>query len=211
LLGALLTASGAVASSADPAEDLVRQLYFEGLPYAEVRALGPAAAGRLVALLRDAGEAEHHANVVLALGILGAPGAYEALLQWSDGLGQGEVDRTGFRARRALPYAMGHLARSDARAVAWLAERAQGGAPPRWSFGVLRRQPLTSLQRRAAIQGLALSGHPGARTQLEQLAERADVGGDPLLERSLREALALHGVVSREGVEAALSRSGAPR
>ena len=34
---------------------------------------------------------------------------------------------------------------------------------------------------------------------------------EPLLERSLREALALHGVVSREGVEAALSRSGAPR
>jgi hypothetical protein len=211
LLAAVLAASGVGADASHPVDRLVRQVYFEALPYAEARALGPGAAERLLALLHDPEEVEFHANVVLTLGILGAPGTYEALLSWAQQLAGGEVDRAGFRARRALPHAMGHLARADARALVWLAQHADRSAVPTWSFGVLRGERLASLQRGAAVQGLGLSGQPAARAELERLAGRPDVAADARLARSVREALALHAAVFRHGVEAALPRHGATR
>jgi hypothetical protein len=211
LLAAFLAAGGVSADAGHPVDRLVRQVYFEALPYAEVGALGPGAAERLLALLHDPEEAEFHANVILTLGILSAPGTYEALLVWAQGLAGGEVDRAGFRARRVLPHAMGHLARADARALAWLAQHAGRSAVPTWSFGVLRDERLASLQRGAAVQGLALSGQPAARAELERLAGHPDVAADARLARSVREALAWHAAVSRHGVEAALPRRGATR
>ena len=70
---------------------------------------------------------------------------------------------------------------------------------------------LATLERGAAIQGLALSGRPAARAELERLAEHEEVTADGRLARSLREALALHARVSRDGVEAALWRGGTTR
>jgi len=208
---AFLVASGVGADAGDPVDRLVRQVYFEDLPYDEARALGPGAAERLLTLLHDPGEAEFHANIVLSLGILGAPGTYEALMAWAQAWDAGEVDRPGFRARRVLPYAMGHLARTDARALAWLAQRAERGGAPSWSFGVLREERLASLERGASIRGLALSGLPAARVELERLAARPELSEDARLARSVREALALHAAVSREGVKAALPRRGETR
>jgi hypothetical protein len=211
LWAAGVAASGAGADASDPVDRLVRQVYFEALPYAEARALGPGAAERLLTLLHDPEASEFHANVVLTLGIVGAPGTYEALLNWAQGQGGGEVDRAGFRARRALPHAMGHLAREDARALAWLARRAERSAAPSWSFGALGEERLASLERRASIQALALSGLPAARAELERLAGRPDVVADGRLAGSVREALALHATVSHEGVEAVLPHGGATR
>lgn len=211
LLASFLATAGVNAESSAPVDLLVRQLYFEELPYAEARALGPGASERLLELLHDSEEVEFHANAVLALGILAAPGTYEALLAWTQGQGGGELDRAGFRARRALPQAMGHLARADPRALAWLAARAERSVVPRWSFGLLREERLAALQRRAAIRGLALSGRPAARAELERLAERPDVATDPRLARVVQESLALHAAVAREGPEAALPRAGATR
>ena len=108
-----------VASAADA---LVEAVYYEGLPYARARALGPQGLARLRELLADETRSDVHANTLLAIGMAAGPGAYEALVSWAATSGDGSHAER--RAERALPMAMGHLARHDARAVAWLASEA---------------------------------------------------------------------------------------
>ncbi len=123
------------------AEELVRVQYVEGLPYTKARKLKPAGVERLVEMLRDPAEAEHHENIVMALGISGAPPAYPALVAFQDREVEGEVDAAEYRARRALPLAMGHLAGTDPAALQFLFEAAGRPEPesaPRWSYLYLR-------------------------------------------------------------------------
>ncbi len=105
LLGLLLTATPparAQLAEGDFAEKLVRADYVEGLPYAKARKLKPAGVERLVEMLRGSAEAEHHENIVMALGISGVPQAYPALVAFQDREVEGEVDAAEYRARRAL-------------------------------------------------------------------------------------------------------------
>ena len=85
------------------AEGLVRAQYVEGLPYFEARDLTMAGVERLIEMLRDPAEAEHHENIVMALGISGLPQAYPALVEFEDGEVEGEVEAAEYRARRAVP------------------------------------------------------------------------------------------------------------
>ncbi len=207
LLGLLLTATPparAQLAEGDFAEKLVRADYVEGLPYAEARELTLAGVERLVEMLRDPAEVEHHENIVMALGISGAPRAYPALVVFQDTEVEGEVDAAEYRARRALPLAMGHLARTDPRALRFLlaAARREGPEPaPRWSYLYLRDQKLAGILRRAAITGVAMSGRPKAVAALHALGERArdDPSTTDELRVHVREAERLCDRVVREG------------
>ena len=207
LLGLLLTATlpaRAQLAEGDFAEELVRADYVEGLPYAEARELTPAGIERLVEMLRDPAEAEHHENIVMALGISGAPQAYPALVAFQDKEVEGEVDAAEYRARRAVPRAMGHLARTDPRALEFLLEAARQQEPesaPRWRYLYLREQKLAGILRRAAITGVAMSGQPEAVAALRALGERArdDPSTTDELRVHVREAERLCDRVMREG------------
>ncbi len=179
LLGLLLTATPPARAQlveGDFAEELVRAQYVEGLPYAEARDLTLAGIERLVEMLRDPAEAEHHENIVMALGISRAPQAYPALVAFQDKEVEGEVDASEYRARRAVPLAMGHLAGTDPRALRFVLEAARREGPesaPRWRYLYLRDQKLAGILRRAAITGVAMSGQPEAVAALRALGERA--------------------------------------
>ncbi|MDJ0786588.1 MAG: hypothetical protein QNK05_07240 [Myxococcota bacterium] len=189
LLGPLSAlAAGASELDADAAEALVRQVYYEGLPEAEARRIGPAGAARLEALLADPTEAAHHANVLLALGHAGQPGAYEAIQAFAAALGDGEMDRDAYRAWQALPYALGALAEHDRRALQPLAAALDGG-DVRKRFGRRDGARLGVQRQRAAAQALAASGLPEAGALLGE-ARRKTRSAE--LESHLSEALSLH-------------------
>lgn len=197
------------------AEKLVRADYVEGLPYAKARELGPAGAERLIEMLLDPDEAKHHSKIVMALGISGAPEAYSALVEFRDREVEGEVDAAEYRARRTLPLAMGHLARTDSRAFQFLLEAARAEGPgfaPRWRYRYLRDERLAGILRRAAITGVATSGRPEASAALHQLEERARL--DPQATDELRihlgEARDLCDRVMREGPDPVFDRGAAP-
>ncbi len=199
----------------DFAEELVRAQYVEGLPYAEARELTPAGVGRLVEMLRDPAEAEHHDNIVMALGISGDPQAYPALTQFHDDPPEGEIDSAAYRARRALPLAMGHLARSDPRAFQFLLDAVQARAiasVPEWSYRHLAGERLEGILRRAAITGVAMSGQPEAVAALRALEER--VRDEPSetdeLRVHVREAQRLCDRVVREGPDQVFGSGAVP-
>ncbi len=207
LLGLLLTApppARAQLAEEGFAEELVRAQHVEGLPYAEARELTAAGIERLVEMLRDPAEAEHHDNIVMALGISGDPQAYPALTQFHDDSPEGKIDSAAYRARRALPLAMGHLARSDSRAFQFLLDAVHARAitsVPEWSYRHLAGERLEGILRRAATTGLAISGRPEAVAVLRALGERArdDPRATDELRVHVREAERLWDRVVREG------------
>lgn len=182
------------------AENLVRAVYYEGIPYAEAAQVSEAGAARLIEMLRDPAEASYHGQIISVLGMCGHPGAYEALMTFVAQLRDGELDRNEFRAWRALAGAMGYLARRDPRALAWLiAQAREPGEMP--SF---RHYDLGQLRKLAAVYGLGTSGRPQAGEVLRELASesrrRSATGAAPAagdeLSRSLAQALELHAAVS---------------
>jgi len=208
---AVLVALLAGSATADPgidAEALVRRVYYEGVPFAAARAVDAAGAARLAAMLRDPAERAWWPNAALVLGIAGREGAFEALVAADQAGSSGEVDRTDYKLRTAIPLAMGHLARSDPRALSWLIARARDPAvDPGWSFRALRGPPLAEHLRGLALEGLGLSGRPEARAVLEAIV------GEESATRSLAptdvaahaaEALRLHARIAAEGADTVL-------
>jgi hypothetical protein len=194
-------------SDIDAAEALARSTYFEGVPYGEARKLTDAGAARLAEMLEDPAEARHHAQIAEVLGMSGRAGAYEAIARAAAAAPTGEVDAATLRTRVAILVALGHLARSDDRALADLVAAATGDGPtPAWRHGRLRGPRLAALLRRSALSGLALSGRPQAAEVLQQLlmdARGARAGaGAPDLVRHLEAALRLHGRAMSGGAEA---------
>jgi len=218
LLGLLLAATPparAQLADGDFAEQLVRADYVEGLPYAEARDLTLAGIERLVEMLRDPSEAKHHENIVMALGISGALQAYPALIAYQDREVEGEVDASEYRARRALPLAIGHLAGTDPRALRFLLEAARPDEPesaPRWRYLYLREERLARILRRAAITGVAMSGQPEAVAALRALGElaRDDPSETHELRVHVREAERLCDRVMREGPNHVFGSGAAP-
>ena len=170
-------------------ESLVRALYYEGLPEERARQIGPAGAARLAEMLSDPQESRAQANILMALGLAGQPGALEAIRGWAARLPhEGEIDRDTFRAWQALPFALGHLARRDRRALAML-EAGLEAAPPGWTFRHHHGPRLHRLARRSAAMSLALTGLPEAGEVLDRALQNET---DLELEAHLRSMRAMH-------------------
>ncbi len=181
ILGWALVAPPASAGGAAEAEALVRTVYYEGLPGDAARALDDGGIARLGAMLADPLEAPYHGNIVDALGWSGHPQAFAILERYAASSPAGEVDRDTFRARSRLPQAMGRLARTDARALAWLLAEASRDRAPGWSFRQQRGARLRTLLQEQVLTGLALSGAPAARAAIE--AQLAAPGQDLAAQR----------------------------
>lgn len=202
LLGASPVSAG-TAEEAAYAEELVSQVYFEGLPAERASAITDAGRARLVEMLQDPAYELYGPNIVMALGIGAGAGAYEALASAAADVPVGEVDRHEYRKRLALRIALGHLARSDDRALAWLKAEALQQDVPSWWFRSTQGSQLGQALRRQSIRGLALSGRPDAATVLRQIEgqavqERSLSAADPELVEQVREALDLHARVAAE-------------
>lgn len=187
-------------------EALVRVSYFEGMPEEAAARIGPAGAERLAEMLFDPEEGRSHGQILLALGLCGWPGAMTAILRWNAILSEsatvdrvatprtGEIDRDLFKAWQAFPYALGHLAHFDRRAIVHL-ETLMNAAAPSWTFRHHRGARLLDLARRSAATSLALTGLPEARRALDRASRNAS---DAAFEEHLRNALALHAERIRE-------------
>lgn len=187
-------------------EALVRVSYFEGMPEEAAARIGPAGAERLAEMLFDPEEGRSHGQILLALGLCGWPGAMTAILRWNAILSEsatldrvatprtGEIDRDLFKAWQAFPYALGHLAHFDRRAIVHL-ETLMNAAAPSWTFRHHRGARLLDLARRSAATSLALTGLPEARRALDRASRNAS---DAAFEEHLQNALALHAERIRE-------------
>jgi hypothetical protein len=204
-LALALPSAGRAESDVAAAERLARTPFAEGVPYAEARELSDAGVARLIEMLDDPDAASHRAQIIEVLGMSGGAGAYSAVAAAAAGQPAGEVDRATLRTRVAILVALGHLARSDERALADLETAVARGDAPRWSHRHLRGAKLGALLQRSAVTALAMSGTPRAESALRRL--RAGAGGSPELNRHLDAALELRARVERDGAAAAFGRS----
>ena len=196
LLFIFLVASTAAAQTltVEETENFVRSVHFEGMPEEPTTRIGPAGAARLVAMLAEPAEGPSHGRIMLALALCGSPDAMAAILAWSDAPRDGEIDRDTFRAWQALPFALGHLARFDRRALRHL-ETLMVEGPPDWTFRQHRGARLQRLARTSVLVSLAATGLPEAGRVLD----RAGGGqSDAEFAQQLREARALHAKRVRE-------------
>ena len=176
-------------------ELLVRAVHFEGMPEEDGRRIGPEGAARLIEMLSDPAESSSYANILIALGLSGQPGTLDVIAEWAAIPSEGEIDRDGFRAWQALPYAIGHAAQSDDRAVAMLEAKLEEGAPS-WTFRHHRGARLHDLDRRAAAMALGMTGLPAAGRVLDRAGRRAS---DSEFEEHLRGARRLHARRAKDG------------
>lgn len=194
------------AASADDAEALVRETYFEGVPPDRAQALGAAGGERLAEMLADPDEAKHHKNIVVTLGLCGCGPAFETLVAFDAVVRSGDLELDAFLAWEQVPYAMGHLGRSDARAIDWLTATAgDTEARPTFSHGHRSADTLARQRRLAAIQGLGLTGTVRADDALSALAASES---DARFQRKIQQA---HNICARVGEHglAGLQRRGA--
>jgi hypothetical protein len=175
--------------SVEETEDLVRIVYFEGMPEAEVGRIGPEGCARLVEMLGDSKERANHGRILVAIGRCRPAGGFEAIRDWAEVRHEGEIDRATFRAWQALPYALGHLAEDDPRALAMLEARLSDRVVPAWTFRHHRGSRLVNQSRRSAATSLALTGLPGAGEALQRAGRSVQ---DERFREYLDEALDLH-------------------
>jgi hypothetical protein len=180
------------------ADRIASSIYFEGVPFEEARDLSDADVARLIELLDDPNKLRQHSNIIVALGMSGSPAAFDAISEYALRGSSGELDRLEFRARRSIASGMGHLARVDGRALAWLIQAAtDANAAPRQSFRQINSDRFARMLRRKAITGLGLSARPAAARVLGEII--AAPGADPRIVEHGNEALVLHGRMSRAG------------
>lgn len=180
------------------ADQLAAAIYFEGIAFEEVGDLSDADVARLIELLDDPAEIRQHPNVLVLLGMGGSPAAFDAIADYALRGSSGELDRLEFRAQRSIASGMGHLARVDGRALAWLIRAAtDANATPQRSFRQMDPERVARLMRKGAITGLALSGQPSAARAIAQII--AVSSAPPGIVEHASEALLLHERMSRKG------------
>jgi hypothetical protein len=205
----LLGAFPASADEAALAEALVRKQFYEGIPYPEAAAVGQAGAERLVELLGDPSEIEHHAAILEVLGICGQPGAYQAIEAYAATSPVGAVSGATWRAQLAIPIGMGHLARSDPRALQYLIRASDAQEPAAWTYRSMNGAAVGVTVHRRVIAGLGLSGAPEADAVLRRLpasppVETPGMGAFSDMRSQLQEARGLRSRIAAEGAAAAL-------
>ena len=196
-------ASPASASlDAEEAEALAMADWFEGVPDDRISRLTPAAVARLEAMLSDPARSLRHAAIIELLGRAGGPGVYEILAALdpappegevkgeAEGEVKGAVDRevggevegeameevegSVYRARLAVPLALGYLAREDDRALQRLLSKAESRRSAHWRFRHLDEVRLAELMQMQALTGLAVSGRGDALRTLQRLSQAPD-------------------------------------
>jgi hypothetical protein len=190
-------------SEASLADRIATSIYFEGVPFEEARDLSAADVARLIELLGDLEQTRNHPNIIVALGMSGSPEAFDAIADYALRGSSGEMDRLEYRAQRSIAFGMGHLARVDGRALAWLIRSSkQTHAAPQRSFRQMDSARIARMMRKGAITGLALSGQPAAERAIAEII--AAPGEEARIVEHANESLATHRKMHREGPASAL-------
>jgi len=206
LIAILLFSASAGADSgteAAAAEALASARYYDSFPYEEARALTDAGVARLAELLADPTATGVHAHAVLALGVCRREGAFETLVRHAARVPDGEVSSAVYRSRATIPIAMGHLAASDDRALAYLIDAFQN--PPArasWRYSVLDEEKIARKLRRDAASGLATSGRPEAGAALASAIAGPAARQASEFSAHVAAVLDLHQRVARDGAHA---------
>jgi len=182
-----MTAAAISEEEAARAQALGLIVYHEGFPPEYADQITAAGATRLAELLADPAHTRYHATLIEALGLSGQPGAFEALADYAAAETGDAVGPGIFRAHKALPVAMGQLARDDDRALAWLLESVTKPGPAEFRAGPQDRGRVGERLRQQALYGLGLSGRAEALPAL-----RSAAAGDARAARAARDALDLH-------------------
>ncbi|NOT02107.1 MAG: hypothetical protein HOP29_15955 [Phycisphaerales bacterium] len=155
---------------------IVRKRYLAGVPAAAFADADEQWAGKLSAMLDDAGTVGFRRNIVRAVGFCGQPevcGRLVGLIQ--SAAGELTFDEFGCIAEAFL--ALGRLAPHDptGTALAFLMDGADvarwNSAAPAWSFGAMHGDAAAGLMARMSIMSLGLTGDARAIQRLTALRE----------------------------------------
>lgn len=170
----------AAEASAVDAYKLAHGQYFEGVPLSEAQKLDDAGVTQLAAWLQDPAEKANHATIVSLLGMSGRASAAPVLGAYADAVPRGEVDDDTYRARYALPLALGHLSRTQPSLLARLISAARSPATSApWHTQRIDAARMAGMLRRRAVSGLAVSGSSAALAQIESMLSKAQKESPP--------------------------------
>lgn len=158
-------------------EALARTPFVDHMPYEIARRRAAEGPSRVSALLSDRSQADHWANAVVILGMVGDSTTFDTLRAFLLQPSESTLSGSEYRARSVVMLAMGYLVNhsNDRRAIAFLVAAADPGT---WSrIGLTWRSPFhddraaleVSLSN-AALLGLALTGRQEAVAELRRLS-----------------------------------------
>ncbi len=191
-------------------EEFVEQIYFEGIPYEQASQYGQDDVPKLLAMLKDSKKKAFQSNIIVTLGIIGDERAVEPMLEVLETAGD-QLKPEDFAAKSSVLMSLGYLVNKshNQKALAYLQSHA---TPEGWRGAQLttaeglqastdeRSQQLSTL----AVIGLALSGHPDAKTTLESLGESVKAMGTTTFARQMSsvvdEAMKAHEVIAIDGL-----------
>lgn len=160
----------------------VTREYIHGLPYDEAKLYGVTAVPALLLMLNNPDFERFWGNIVAAIGYIGNPSATKPLLEFIQSQ-EGEISVDRFRAVLSAFQALGHIAQSGDRLA--LTELANYNNLNSWkekklafSYGIYKREALSEVLSRQAIQGLGISGRPEAYRILSEMSKRKDLRKD---------------------------------
>lgn len=193
-------------------EEFVQQFYFEGVPYDQASQYGQDAVPKLLAMLNDPKEKAYRSNIIVTLGIIGDDRAVEPMLNVLEGGGD-QLKPEDFAAKSSVLMSLGYLINKsqNEKALAYLKSHT---TPEGWQGSQLttaeglqastdeRSQQLSTL----AVIGLALSGHPEAKTTLRSLGENVKAMGTTKFAKQMGsvvdEAMKAHETIAKDGLAA---------
>ncbi|MCG3131871.1 MAG: hypothetical protein FLDDKLPJ_02681 [Phycisphaerae bacterium] len=191
--------------------EFVHRVHVHGVPYSEAIRFGPESAPALTAMLNDPAEKPHHSNIAVTLCMVGDEAAADTVINFIQQGPPGDLSRSDYQAKSNAVMALGYLVNrtGSRRALDFLKQSLD---PKSWSD---RNIPWKAEYQRAtsvrdaqlstmATLGLALSGHPEARSALRNLqlqpATDTQKAFSAQVSATVTEALKDHEEISRDGL-----------
>ena len=193
-------------------EEFVEQIYFEGIPYEQAAQYGQDDVPKLLAMLKDSKKKAFQSNIIVTLGIIGDERAVEPMLEVLESAGE-QLKPEDFAAKSSVLMSLGYLINKsqNQKALDYLKSHS---TPEGWRGSQLttaeglkastdeQLQQLSTL----AVIGLALSGHPDAKTTLRSLSESVKAMDATTFARQMTlvvdEAIKAHEVIAKDGLAA---------
>jgi HEAT repeat protein len=193
-------------------EEFVQEIYFEGVPYEQASQYDKEDVPKLLAMLNDPAKKPYRSNIIVTLGIIGDERAVEPMVEVLESAGD-QLKPEDFAAKSSVLMSLGYLINKSQseKALAYLKSHT---TPAGWEGSNIttadglqagtdeRSQQLSTL----AVIGLALSGHPEAKSTLRSLGEKVKAMGTTKFAKQMSsvvdEAMKTHETVAKEGLAA---------
>lgn len=190
---------------------VVRSVYYHGMPYELAHGLGPEAVPTLLDLLSREEEREHWANIVTVLGMIGDDRATEPLIGFLEQRFTSPVDVATYRALLEVHTSLGFLARDpSSRAFAYLRDgtslQAWQDKSLAWSVPSMQNEARDVLMIRRSIAGLGVTATEAAIEHLRSMERSPEYSGlRQWLESNVAEAMKMSESVQSLGYQRVFS------